>query len=85
MSLTYFEVYQMKGERFLLRQKVVSCARDKGIKATAKAFGCSRNTVRKWLRRFETHGPAGLYDAPRSGRPRKLNEPVRDQLVEMVQ
>lgn len=46
-----FELYRMKTDRYLLRQKLVAHARTHGIKATARAFGYSRNTVRKWLRR----------------------------------
>ncbi len=37
----------------------------------AQLFACSPATVRFWIRRFETAGPAGLRDAPRVGRPRK--------------
>ena len=65
MSLTYFEVYRMKGERFLLRQKLVAYARAKGLKAAVKAFGCSRNTVRKWVRRVQPGKPSTLKELSR--------------------
>ena len=42
----------------------------------ASVFDMRRATVRFWLRRFTVHGPAGLYDEPRSGRPRKLGPQV---------
>ena len=29
--------------------------------------------LRKWLHRFNKHGPSGLCDAPRSGQPPKVN------------
>jgi transposase len=51
----------------------------------AMLFAMSRATVRFWIRRFDVHGPAGLYDDPRSGRPRKLNPPVQETLVTMLQ
>ena len=35
----------------------------------AAELGCSRNTVALWRTRFLRHGPAGLQDAPRPGRP----------------
>jgi len=35
----------MKGERYILRPKVVEHARHHGIRAATKAFGCSRNTA----------------------------------------
>jgi transposase len=36
----------------------------------ARRVGVAPNTVRKWRKRFCTHGPAGLRDRPRPGRPR---------------
>jgi hypothetical protein len=35
----------------------------------AAEFGCSKDTVGLWRRRFAAQGLAGLQDAPRSGRP----------------
>lgn len=32
-----------------------------------------RETVSRWLDHWQTQGPAGLVDAPKSGRPRKLD------------
>jgi transposase len=37
--------------------------------ATARQVGLRERHVRKWARRFLRDGPAGLHDAPRSGRP----------------
>lgn len=37
--------------------------------ATAREVGLRERHVRKWARRFLRDGPAGLDDAPRSGRP----------------
>jgi transposase len=48
-------------------------------------FAMSRATVRFWIRRFNAHGPAGLYDAPRRGRPRQVNPHVQETLVTMLQ
>ena len=39
----------------------------------ANEFGCARNTVMLWRRRYLQHGLAGLQDAPRSGRPRSFS------------
>jgi transposase len=36
----------------------------------AKLMEYDEATVRKWLKSYGDHGVAGLYDAPRSGRPR---------------
>lgn len=37
--------------------------------ATARQVGLRERHVRKWAQRFLQKGPAGLDDAPRSGRP----------------
>jgi len=42
----------------------------------ARIFETSDLTVRFWLRRFSADGPPGLYDEPRSGRPRKVTPAV---------
>jgi len=42
----------------------------------ARLFAVSRATVCFWLRRFDRHGPPGLSDQPRRGRPRKANEAI---------
>ncbi len=51
----------------------------------AGLFGYSAASVRVWLERYQAEGLAGLYDQPRSGRPRKVNPQVEEQLVELVQ
>jgi transposase-like protein len=60
VNFRYFELYRMHADRYLLRQKVVACARTHGIKAAVRSFGCSRNTVRKWLRRQTGFGAERL-------------------------
>jgi len=37
--------------------------------ATARQVSMRERHVRKWAKRFLRDGPAGLHDAPRSGRP----------------
>jgi transposase len=53
--------------------------------AWALLLTMSRATVRVWLRRCNAHGPAGLDDDPRSGRPRQVNPHVQELLVTMRQ
>jgi len=80
---TYQEVYQMKGERYILRQKVVEHARRHGIRAAAKAFGCSRNTVRKWIRRYKPGTPSSLSEQSRRPHhcPHKTPKRVEQQVL----
>lgn len=49
-------------------------------KTIAAAAGVCDKTVRKWARRFEREGPAGLAD--RSSRPHRLRRPTPPALVE---
>lgn len=50
----------------------------------ATIFETSALTVRFWLRRFDVEGPQGLYDDPRSGRPRKVTTEVMESMDTMI-
>jgi hypothetical protein len=52
------------------RKALVDYAKQHGIKPAMRHFNCSRNTIRKWLRRFDTEGTAGLRGLPRGRKPR---------------
>jgi transposase len=43
----------------------------------AELVGCSEPTVIKWRRAYAERGLAGLGDAPRSGRPRRIDDATR--------
>ena len=61
-------------------QMILLSAQQRTVPEIAEIFGVSRTTVRHWIEEFEQHGPAGLYDEPRMGRPRKTSreqEPSR--------
>ena len=51
-------------------------------KAVATALGVCERTVRKWVRRFQTEGGAGLLD--RSSRPHRLYRPTPDALTQRI-
>ena len=51
---------------------------------TARTFETSTVTVRFWIDRFNAQGPVGLYDQPRSGRPRKATPQVVQTVGELV-
>jgi transposase len=63
---------------------VLLSVRRKKVPEIADSFAVCTATVRFWLRRFNAHGPAGLYDQERSGRPRKLTQQVKDTLLQMM-
>lgn len=66
-------------------QMILLSAQRRRVPDIARIFSMSKATVRFWMRQFDAAGPAGLYDQPRSGRPRKGGETLRDTLVNMVQ
>ena len=55
-----------KESRFQHRLRLVRHAQEYGIRATGRAFRCERNTVRKWLRRYEAAGIRGLEEQSRA-------------------
>src|SRR3990172_1744652 len=55
-------------------QLVLGCGEARPGREIAARHGVSVQTVSKWRRRFERYRMAGLMDAPRSGRPRTIND-----------
>src|SRR5690606_15047714 len=59
----------------VLRARIVLAAGDgEGTSAIARRLGVSRPTVIQWRDRYAEAGLAGLYDAPRSGRPKSIDD-----------
>jgi transposase len=57
---------RVKDHKYNLRLRLVMYARSHSIRAAVRQFDCSRNTVRKWLRRYEQGGRAGLRELSRA-------------------
>ena len=64
--IRYCDMMRSKDHKFDLRLKLVRHARAHGIRAAARAFGCARNSVRTWLRRFEQGGKSALAERSRA-------------------
>ncbi len=76
-------VRSRRAERRLVeRAQIVLCAAE-GLSAPeiAARVGCSDRLVKRWRRRYECEGMAGLSDAPRSGRPLTHGPEVRARLI----
>lgn len=74
-----------KDKRFAIRKAVVQEALEKGIKPAARRFGMSKNSVRLWLRRFQSEGNDGLIDR-RAGPnhiPHKTSKELEEKIVEI--
>ena len=58
-----------------LRARIVLASADgEGTSALARRLGVSRPTVIAWRERYRAGGVAALSDAPRSGRPKRIDE-----------
>ena len=56
------------------RVRMVVCAMEGDTSAAiAKRISCTDRAVRKWIRRYNDGGLAGLRNRPKSGRPRHLD------------
>ncbi len=54
------------------------------VSQIAGRFHCQAKTVRKWLRRYQQDGTAGLADQPRSGRPSCLTAGAEQAIFTQV-
>jgi len=66
-------------------QMVLLSIQHRKVPEIANIFGLCEPTVRFWIHAFNKHGPDGLYDQPRSGRPRKVTDEVKDEIIQLVQ
>jgi transposase len=66
-------------------QMVLLSIRRRKVPEIADIFGVCKPTVRFWIHSFNEHGPDGLYDQPRSGRPRKMTDEVKAKIIQLVQ
>lgn len=76
MFTSYKDMYDsIDDEKKLMdrRLELVRYANDNGIKIAARFYKCSKNTVKKWCRRYAIYGYAGLKDKSR----RPINSPRR--------
>ena len=72
-----------KSQEYVIRWELISYASNHGIRAASRAFDCSRNTVRKWLRRYDEEGKRGLFDRSRAPKqiPHKTSLEVESLVV----
>jgi transposase len=73
---------QTASVRLVQRAKIVQLAsQGQTIAQITAALGCAPNVVRKWFKRFEVQGLAGLEDAPRSGAPSRYTAEDKARVV----
>src|SRR5437867_3712042 len=84
-SVRYFDLVREMKDAYNHRLRLVESAKQRGIKPTARLFVTTVLTVRKWLRRFQQHGPSGLVALPRARHQQSQKTPptTEAQLVEL--
>jgi transposase len=68
------------------RVHMVLLAVEKGLIAAeiAEIVRTDEQTVRRWLKRYQSQGVDGLYSSPRPGCPRKVTDAYLSELIEVV-
>ena len=86
-SVSYCEILKDSNDPYFFRIKIVEHASKHGIKAAAAYFSCSRNTARKWLRRWKAEGPKGLKNRSRRPKhsPLKTPKALEDKVMALRQ
>lgn len=84
-SVSYCEILKDSPNPYHFRIKLVQYAVKHGIKATAKYYSCSRNTIRKWSRRWRTEGTKGLCNKSRKPMhsPNRTPKEMEDKVMEL--
>lgn len=68
MFSSYQELYNnIDNEKMLIekRLEMVRFANENGVKTAARFYACSKNTIKKWCRRYALYGLNGLIDISR--------------------
>ena len=89
MALRLTEAYQLTHQegKVNLRLKIVHTWQECGsLRETARRLSISRNTARKWVRRYRKQGEAGLVDRSRRPHtsPRRTPKEVEEKVLSLT-
>jgi len=79
----YWSLIREMKDAYNHRLRLVSYARQHGLKAAARFFQTTRRTVRKWVRRYQAQGPSGLVGRSRAPhhQPRRTPAAIEQAVV----
>jgi len=88
MFTSYQELYlNTNNEKMLIdkRLEMVRFANGNGIKVAARFYKCSKNTIKKWCRRYAAYGLNGLIDKSRKPKnsPKRVPQEDIDNITEV--
>lgn len=85
LPVSYYTMIKSKDKGFVfgVRLQLVRCAREEGIKSAARAYRVSRNTVRKWIRRYQAGGTSEMVEKSRAPHniPHKKGEDIEREVL----
>lgn len=89
MWSSYQEMYMnIDNEKLLInkRLEMVRFANEESIKKASKRYSCSKNTIKKWCRRYASYGINGLKDISRKPKssPRKIKQNDIDTITKVT-
>ena len=71
--------------RIVWRARILlACSEDRRIVDIAREFGTRPNTIIKWRDRYSSHGISGIYDSPRSGKPRIYPQELAKKILDLI-
>ena len=90
MWSSYSDVYfHTNDEKVLIdkRLELIRFANEEGIKAAARFYKCSKNTVKKWMKRFALRGKYGLVNQSRKPKtsPKRIAKKDINKIKECVE
>lgn len=88
MWSSYKEMYyNVDNEKTLInkRLEMVRFANENSIKKAARFYSCSKNTIKKWCRRYAVYGLNGLLDKSKKPKnsPRRISQEDIDKITEV--
>ncbi len=88
MWSSYQEMYKnVDNEKVLIekRLEMVRFANKNGVKKAARFYSCSKNTIKKWCKRYASKGLNGLIDKSRKPKnsPKRIPQKDIDKIIEV--
>lgn len=89
MWSSYQEMYMnIDNEKMLVQKRLemVRFANENGIKVAARFYSCSKNTIKKWCRRYAVYGVRGLLDKSKKPKnsPKRIPQEDIDKITEVT-
>lgn len=82
--ITYARSQKIESRTRLRSQIILDWIEGLTYKKSAAKNGVSEVVIAKWRKRFARHGLDGLKDAPRSGKPARIDDTIRNKVIHLA-